>query len=91
MATPNPGPPGLALTTLQAYLDDKKWLFFEKGLMTIWGELYLLSQNSNNPQLSMLGPIDGRYSYRSAAGTVIRQPPTYSRLGSPGMSPLTPP
>lgn len=86
MPTPNPGPAGNALTTLQEWLDDRKWLFFEKGMMTIWNELYLLSTTANDPQQSILGPIDGRYA-NSVAGTPVKAPPTNSRQGAPGLNP----
>lgn len=86
---PNPGPVGNPLTTLQEYLDDRKWLFWERGLMFVWEELYRLSQNANDPQLSILGALTGRYNYR--LNSVIRQPPVLSRVGSPGSNPLGPP
>src|SRR5262245_5490444 len=33
------GVPGNARTPLQEYLDDRKWLFFGKGLQVVWEEL----------------------------------------------------
>jgi len=80
------GVPGNALTTLQEYLDDRKWMFFEKGLQVVWEELYLLSQTTNDPQQSMLASVVGRYNFKTT-GSPVKQPPTTSRLGSPGMSP----
>jgi len=88
MAAAHPGPIGLLINTIQRYLDDRKWLYFERGMMTQWNELYLLTQNSYDPTLSMLGPVEGRYSYKTAAGTVVKAPPTNSRLGAPGSNPL---
>jgi len=85
MAVPaHPGPPGLGITTLTQYLNDRKWHFFEKGMMTVWNELYLLSQNSQDPTLSIISPVKGRYSWKSS--TAIKQPPTNSRAGAPGLS-----
>src|SRR5262245_20243791 len=80
------GVPGNALTTLQEYLDDRKWLFFEKGLQVVWEELYILSQTSNDPQQAMLASVFGRYNFK-VTGSPAKQPPTTSRLGSPGMTP----
>jgi hypothetical protein len=80
------GVPGNALTTLQEYLDDRKWLFFEKGLQVVWEELYLLSVNANDPQIAMIAPIDGRYNYK-IAGSPVKQPPTNTRVGTAGSTP----
>jgi hypothetical protein len=71
---------------MQNYLDDRKWLFMEKGLMTVWNELYTLSQNTYDPTLSILAPLTGRYS-NSVAGTPAKAPPTNSRFGVPGSNP----
>jgi hypothetical protein len=86
---PNPGPVGNALTTLQEYLDDRKWLFFERGLMYVWEELYKLSQTANDPQQSILGALTGRYNYKLSS--IVRFPPVLSRFGVPGTSGLGPP
>ena len=31
------------ITTLAQYLADRKWLFFERGMMTVWNELKTIS------------------------------------------------
>jgi len=85
----NPGPVGNPLTTLQEWLDDRKWWFFERGGMFIWEELYRLSQTSNDPQQSILGALTGRYNYK--LNSIIRMPPVFSRVGVPGTSGLGPP
>lgn len=83
--TANSGVPGNALTTIQEYLDDRKWLFFERGMMTTWNELYLLSTLANDPQQSIIGQVEGRYNYKTGSTQV--QPPTLSRQGVPAVSP----
>ena len=83
MAVPaHPGPPGLQITTIAQYLNDRKWLFFERGIMHIWNELWNLSQNSYDPTLSIVGHVKGRYSYKN--NTLAQAPPTNSRSGPPG-------
>lgn len=82
----NYGVPGNAFTTLAEYLDDRKWLFWEQGMQTVWEELYLLSTTTNDPQKSALEPVSGRYRYK-VAGSPPKSPPTTSRVGVPGSTP----
>ena len=81
----NPGPPGNALTDIAEYLDDRKWLFHERGMMVTWSELKLLTSVAYDPQQAMMGPVTARYNYKG--GSTVVQPPVLSRSGVPGVNP----
>jgi len=80
----NAGPPGNVLSDITEYLDDRKWLFFERGLMVVWTELKTMSGVSWDPQQAMIDSVVGRYNYKG--GSVVVQPPVLSRSGVPGTS-----
>ncbi len=80
------------VNTLREYLDDKKWLFFERGLQAVWNELDQLADSalvgtpatfadtdfvSNcNPDVVLQTPRTGR---ENAAGTLFTSPPSQFR------------